>query len=54
LVDLNGRAIGVVFAASASQPNQAYALTNAEVQTDIQRGTSSNGSLNVSAYPCAI
>jgi S1-C subfamily serine protease len=54
LVDLSGKAIGVVFAASASQPNQAYALQNAEVQDDIQHGTSSTGALNVSAYPCAI
>jgi S1-C subfamily serine protease len=54
LVDLGGRAIGVVFAASASQPNQAYALTSAEVQDDIRRGTNANGALNVSGYPCAI
>jgi S1-C subfamily serine protease len=54
LVDLNGRALGVVFAASASQPNQAYALTNQEVQEDVQRGTNSDRPLNVSGYPCAI
>ena len=54
LVDLEGRAIGVVFAASASQPNQAYALTDAQVSDDIQRGTSTNGAVNVAAYPCAI
>ena len=54
LVDLNGRAIGVVFAASASQPTQAYALTNAEVQDDVRRGVAANGALNLSGYPCAI
>jgi uncharacterized membrane protein required for colicin V production len=54
LVDLQGRAIGVVFAASASQPNQAYALTDAQVADDIQRGSSSTGAVNVAAYPCAI
>ena len=54
LVDLEGHAIGVVFAASASQPNQAYALTDAQVQDDIQRGTSTSGGVNVAAYPCAI
>ena len=54
LVDLDGRAIGVVFAASASQPNQAYALTDSQVTDDIQRGTGSTGAVNVAAYPCAI
>jgi S1-C subfamily serine protease len=54
LVDLDGRALGVVFAASASQRNQAYALTDAQVADDIQRGTSSTGTVNVAAYPCAI
>jgi S1-C subfamily serine protease len=35
LVDLNGRVIGVIFAASTSQQGTAYALTDAEVQPDI-------------------
>jgi S1-C subfamily serine protease len=38
LVDLNGAVIGVVFAASTSQPGEAYALTDAEVQPDISGG----------------
>ena len=29
--------VGVIFAASTSQPGQAYALTDAEVQTDIDQ-----------------
>lgn len=36
LVDLSGNVLGVIFAASTSQPGQAYALTDAEVQPDIQ------------------
>ena len=35
LVDLNGNVVGVIFAASTSQSGQAYALTDAEVQPDI-------------------
>ncbi len=35
LVDQNGLLLGVVFAASTSQPGQSYALTDAEVQPDI-------------------
>ncbi|MDQ6883290.1 MAG: MarP family serine protease [Candidatus Dormibacteraeota bacterium] len=35
LVDQNGSLLGVVFAASTSQPGQSYALTDAEVQPDI-------------------
>ena len=35
LVDLNGNVVGVIFAASTSNTNQAYALTDGEVQPDI-------------------
>lgn len=35
LVDRSGNVVGVVFATSTSQPNQAYALTDAEVSTDV-------------------
>lgn len=35
LVDLNGNVVGVIFAASTSNTNQAYALTDQEVQPDI-------------------
>jgi S1-C subfamily serine protease len=37
LVDLNGNVIGVIFAASTSSPGNAYALTDAEVQPDIDQ-----------------
>jgi S1-C subfamily serine protease len=37
LVDRSGSVIGVVFATSTNQPNQAYALTNDEVSPDIQK-----------------
>ena len=35
LVDQAGNVLGVIFAASTSQPVQSYALTDAEVQPDI-------------------
>jgi S1-C subfamily serine protease len=35
LVDTQGHVIGVIFAASTSNPGQAYALTNGETQPDI-------------------
>jgi S1-C subfamily serine protease len=35
LVDLQGKVLGIVFATSASDPNQAYALTDDEVAADI-------------------
>jgi len=36
LVDLNGEVLGVIFAASTTQAQQAYALSNREVAPDIQ------------------
>jgi S1-C subfamily serine protease len=52
LVDLNGNVIGVIFAASTSQPGQAYALTDTEVQPDIQQA---QGRTNPAAVgPCAM
>jgi S1-C subfamily serine protease len=47
LVDLNGNAIGVIFAASTSSPGQAYALTDAEVQPDIDQAQGRTTSVNV-------
>jgi S1-C subfamily serine protease len=38
LVDGQGRALGVVFATSTSNPSEGYALTNAEVAPDISSG----------------
>jgi len=52
LVDLNGRVIGVIFAASTSQSGQAYALTDAEVQPDIDQAQGRTASVVVGA--CAM
>jgi S1-C subfamily serine protease len=53
LVDLQGRVIGVVFATSASDASQAYALTDDQVTSDIQRGRSSQTTVNTLRYDCA-
>jgi S1-C subfamily serine protease len=52
LVDLKGNAIGVIFAASTSSPGQAYALTDAEVQPDIDQAQGRTSSVPVG--PCAM
>jgi S1-C subfamily serine protease len=52
LVDLNGSVIGVIFAASTSSPGQAYALTDAEVQPDIDQAQGRITSVPVGA--CAM
>lgn len=38
LIDLQGQVLGLVFAASSSNSNQAYALTNAEIAADVRSG----------------
>ena len=52
LVDLSGSVIGVIFAASTSSPGQAYALTDAEVQPDIDQAEGRTSSVPVG--PCAM
>jgi S1-C subfamily serine protease len=52
LVDLNGNAIGVIFAASTSSPGTAYALTDAEVQPDLDQAQGRTSSVPVG--PCAM
>jgi S1-C subfamily serine protease len=52
LVDLNGNVIGVIFAASTSSPGNAYALTDAEVQPDIDQAEGRTASVPVG--PCAM
>jgi S1-C subfamily serine protease len=52
LVDLNGNTIGVIFAASTSSPGTAYALTDAEVQPDIDQAQGRTSSVPVG--PCAM
>ncbi|MDQ6713969.1 MAG: MarP family serine protease [Candidatus Dormibacteraeota bacterium] len=52
LVDLDGNVVGVVFAASTSQQNQAYALTDAEVQPDIDKAQGRTEAVAIG--PCAM
>jgi S1-C subfamily serine protease len=48
-----GKVVGVVFATSASDPNQAYALTYNEVSSDVQAGEGKHSAIDTSQYPCA-
>ena len=52
LVDLQGKVLGIVFATSASDPNQAYALTDDEINSDLNdvRG---RHPIDTSRYQCA-
>ena len=52
LVDLNGNVVGVIFAASTSTEGQAYALTDAEVQPDINQAEGHTQAVPVG--PCAM
>jgi len=52
LVNLDGNLVGVIFAASTSQPGVAYALTDAEVQPDIDQGQGRTEPVPVG--PCAM
>jgi len=52
LVDLNGSVIGVIFAASTSQQGTAYALTDTEVQPDIDQAQGRTNAVAVG--PCAM
>ena len=53
LVDLQGRVLGMVFATSASDPNQAYALTDDEIASDIRDAQSNPSPKDTSRYECA-
>ena len=52
LVDLNGNVVGVIFAASTSQSGQAYALTDGEVQPDIDKAQGRTDAVPIG--PCAM
>lgn len=54
LVDLTGKVIGVVFAASSNDPQQAYALTADEVTPDLQQGQGLTAGVNTQQYACAV
>jgi S1-C subfamily serine protease len=53
LLDLNGQVIGLVFATSAGDPNQAYALTDDEIASDINSAESHPAPTDTSGYACA-
>ncbi len=53
LVDLDGRVLGLVFATSASDPSQAYALTDAEIANDIRDAQANPSPKDTSRYACA-
>jgi S1-C subfamily serine protease len=52
LVDLEGRVLGIVFATSASDPNQAYALTDDEISSDLN-DVNGRHAIDTSQYGCA-
>ncbi len=54
MVDLKGRVMGLVFAASSSSPGQAYALTNAEIAPDVQKGVGRTAAINTQQFSCAV
>jgi len=53
LVDLQGRVVGIVFATSASQPDQAYALTDDEITAAIPKARSPESPIDTSQLQCA-
>ena len=53
LVDLQGRVLGLVFATSASNPDQAYALTDDEIRPDIRDAQANPSPKDTSQYACA-
>ena len=53
LVDSEGRVLGIVFATSAGDPQQAYALTDQEIAGDLQKGQNSAAEVDTTRYACA-
>jgi hypothetical protein len=53
LIDLDGRVLGLVFATSAGDPTQAYALTDGEIAGDIRDAQASPSPKDTSRYACA-
>jgi hypothetical protein len=53
LVDLQGRVLGIVFATSASEPDQAYALTDGEITTAEQKVHGGQSPIDTSHMQCA-
>lgn len=53
LIDLEGHVLGMVFATSASDPGQAYALTDDEISPDIRDAEAHPSVRDTSRYECA-
>ena len=53
LVDLEGHVLGLVFATSAGVPNQAYALTDDEIDGDVRYAVTHPTPRDTSTYACA-
>jgi S1-C subfamily serine protease len=53
VIDLQGRVLGMVFATSASDGNQAYALTDDEITPDIRDAEANPRPTDTSKYECA-
>ena len=52
LIDLQGKVLGMVFATSASNPNQAYALTDDEINADLN-DVQGRHTIDTSRFACA-
>jgi len=53
LIDLQGCVLGVVFATSASDPSQAYALTDDEITADVRDAEANPQVKDTSRFDCA-
>jgi S1-C subfamily serine protease len=53
MVDMQGRVVGIVFATSASEPDQAYALTDDEITNAEQKVHGSKSAIDTSHMECA-
>ena len=53
LVDQEGHVLGLVFATSAGVPNQAYALTDEEIDGDVRYAVAHPAPKDTSTYACA-
>jgi hypothetical protein len=53
-VDLKGHVLGLVFAASSSSPDQAYALSNAEVGAEVKQALGRTNGIDTKQFACAV
>jgi S1-C subfamily serine protease len=54
IVDLKGHVLGLIFAASSSSPDQAYALSNTEVTTDARQAMGRTSGIDTRQFACAV